>query len=351
MSQITEPKFVKAIQSFFNLSVQTIGGHDYNWHHNIELLWLLNGQIEINLNGKIYNLNKNDLILINSNVSHIIFSKKTFSTALKIHISPLFFYQQGIDIEKGKFALNSQVMKFNPQFNNLRIILASLYSASLSSTKHFEKNALFFRLNYILYKYFFKNDRNRFSSSIDSLNHKGKISHTLVEKVTGYIKEHYSKSSLCLTEAAKYQNYSKNYLSKVFRLKNGINFYEYLERYRLKNAINDLSKSKLKIFEIAYRNGFKETKSFNSMFKNHFALTPSFFRKIFQNKLYKFNSFANKKLEKKELITDLKDLSKIIEKHNLKKLFINPCDYCEYRFKEQKYHNKIEKMKKILNTE
>ena len=68
-----------------------INSYKYNWHKDIELLLVLNGEIEVNKNGESHVMQKDDVILINSNMGHATMARKPDSIAMVIRINLDYF--------------------------------------------------------------------------------------------------------------------------------------------------------------------------------------------------------------------------------------------------------------------
>ncbi|WP_312460932.1 helix-turn-helix domain-containing protein, partial [Proteiniclasticum sp.] len=73
--------------------------------------------------------------------------------------------------------------------------------------------------------------------------------------------------------------YNKSYISQLIKQDLGINYYEYLTRVRMREAIFSLTNTTDRIADIALGNGFSDVKSFNSAFKERFGKSPSEYRK------------------------------------------------------------------------
>lgn len=87
-----------------------------------------------------------------------------------------------------------------------------------------------------------------------------------------FIESHYS-SSITLTDAAKAVNISSSYLSLVFKQETGINFSDYLMRFRIGKAKELLRTTNLRIYEIAEKVGFSSPYYFSKVFKDVTKLT------------------------------------------------------------------------------
>jgi len=252
-------------------NVYTIGAYHYNWHKELELFWLLNGEVEINVDGKIESMQEDGLYLINSNVGHATFATDSNTIALRLHIDPSFFIQQGIDITNGRFELNTVHVDDEEKVKDLRYFLACLHKQiELEPHNTFKINALFYRITSILIQ-FFNYDVNK---DINETSYKE--TSEVIKNVINYIENNY-KEDISLDILSKKFNYTSAYLSTIIKDELGINYYEYLTRCRLRHAVTELTQEG-KVGDIALRSGFSDVRAFNLMFKSHFGLTPTQYR-------------------------------------------------------------------------
>jgi len=86
------------------------------------------------------------------------------------------------------------------------------------------------------------------------------------------------------TLSAKVQ-LSKSYVSKIINQKEGKNFYEFVNSYRVeevKNNLNNLEYAHYSILGIGLAAGFKSKSTFNAIFKKMTGMTPSVYKKTFK---------------------------------------------------------------------
>lgn len=89
--------------------------------------------------------------------------------------------------------------------------------------------------------------------------------------------EYYLKNDLSLADLAQAMEISTHYLSEVINVKAGVNFYEYINRYRV-NYAQDLLKDKtrkLTVLEVAMQSGFNSKSAFYTAFKKQLGMTPT----------------------------------------------------------------------------
>lgn len=100
------------------------------------------------------------------------------------------------------------------------------------------------------------------------------------EKLVDYMnrEEPFLNADLSLNDLANSLNYSRHNLSNVINQCHKMNFYEFVNSYRVekvKALMMDPSNSNLKIISIAYDAGFNSKASFNRIFKQVTGMTPT----------------------------------------------------------------------------
>jgi AraC-like DNA-binding protein len=98
-------------------------------------------------------------------------------------------------------------------------------------------------------------------------------------KARKFIEEH-SSEELSLNRVAQAVNISGNYLSEKFKNVTGINFVEYVARFRFENACDLLEDIDHRISEIAFAVGFQSLSQFNRVFKKFSGRSPSQYRTV-----------------------------------------------------------------------
>lgn len=333
-----EYKFDNVAISYDQL-IYRIGSYHYNWHHEIEILWLLTGEIEVNVDGETFSLEKDDILVINSNCGHATFASVPNSIAMRLYISPDFFSSQGFDLSSGRFEMNSSHERMNPEFSRLRKNLAELQLLTVNSfSNQLSHNTLLFSIAEKMIHFFVMNDKKTKGYTVGQKRN-------FLDHAIQYIEENF-RTELTLEQLAKQCNYSTSYLSKIFKAELGINFYEYLTRCRLQHAIRTLTMTEEKIATIAYENGFSDVKAFNKMFKKHFGMTPSEYRKQVNPDLQEIDRTFKTDLdedERKAIETQLLTYQEL-EQVNVN----NPCLVCMSKDYEQKYEELVSNIRSMI---
>ena len=90
-----------------------------------------------------------------------------------------------------------------------------------------------------------------------------------------YISEHYTESSINITEIAQHLGVSEGHLSHVFKKETKYTVVGYLTQYRIHMAMKLLRDSRCKVYEVAGMVGYKDVAYFGSTFKKLTGLAPS----------------------------------------------------------------------------
>ena len=101
----------------------------------------------------------------------------------------------------------------------------------------------------------------------------GKIQDKYLERALAIIKERYQEN-LTLKSVADELYISESYLGKLFKNKMDYTFLEMLTLYRIRAAVELLQEVDQKVYEIAYKVGYSDTKYFSKVFKKVTGVKP-----------------------------------------------------------------------------
>ena len=94
-----------------------------------------------------------------------------------------------------------------------------------------------------------------------------------LDTVREFVKESYTRG-ITLEETAAHFFVTKEYLSKVFKMKFGEGFTEYVTKLRMERALRLMSEYDIAIKDIGPAVGYFDTAHFYRVFKKHFGFTP-----------------------------------------------------------------------------
>ena len=100
-----------------------------------------------------------------------------------------------------------------------------------------------------------------------------------------YMRRAYSDPGLKLEEVAQYAYISASYLARLLRQEMDTTFSALLTRIRMEAAARMLEENDLQNYEIAARCGFANATYFSKVFRKHFGVAPSEYRKQREVKL------------------------------------------------------------------
>jgi two-component system, response regulator YesN len=99
----------------------------------------------------------------------------------------------------------------------------------------------------------------------------------VIASVCDYINRHY-QSDIRVEELAERFYFSKEYLTRLFRVQYGCPIYAYVLKVRMDNARAYLADPNLTIQEIAEKMGYSNANYFGKAFKHRYGITPSEYR-------------------------------------------------------------------------
>lgn len=309
----------------YNFNVVEGTSRNKHFHKDIELIYIMEGTVELEIENEMFNLNIADIVVINSNKKHS-FKSNNNSIIVYFHFS----YEYLSSFLNKNFILfwcNSTV-KNELQYEELRQTIKELLNEYLTNKREKDllQYSLIFKILSILCNDFLVHNKDE--SVLDNSN---KYEDRIIE-INNYIRENYNKS-INLTDLAEQLYLSTTYLSKFFKKHLGMNFIEYINKIRIQYAIDDLLYSDKSMLEIALDNGFSSSTVFNKAFKNIYGVSPSSYRKkIKENTI---NTKENGKLLNDEIVekyfnnneekkeNNREEACKYIKVDSNNKLFIN----------------------------
>ena len=263
-------------------------------HSNPQIVIVLNGEIEVQINEDKFIAKENDIFLINQRVFH---SMKTEGTAL---VMSVLIDQYGFGLEPQEadslyFNLNSTKTPDNKRIDSVKYLLYSIvkFNTMENINSIYTNRAITYSL--------FAQLMNDFKLDITESNQKI-ASYDTITKITAFIHDNY-KNKLSLQFLADHFNYSIAYLSRLFKQSLNENFIEYYDSLRINYSLDDLVYSSKSIEDLAVDHGFENSRSYVRAFTKIFSIYPSEYRKKYRqsNKLTE----ADSKLIRKESLTNI----------------------------------------------
>jgi AraC-like DNA-binding protein len=249
-------------------------------HNYIEILYALSGKYQILLNNKEYYFQTGDMVLINSNEIHHIFSiSERENEYIVIKFEPEMLYTTAQSLFEMKYVMPFILNESTHQKIFLKEDIEKTLIPELIkgiSTEYTEKNygyELAIRANiYNLFLFILRrwNEQNM-DLNIDQEINKDMVGR--MQKVFDYIEENY-QNDITAMDMALLCNLSYSYFSRLFTRIMKRSFREYLNYVRITKAEKLLTNAELNITEIAMSVGFSTSSYFIQQFKQYKDISP-----------------------------------------------------------------------------
>lgn len=223
-------------------------------HSSFELIIIISGSMEVTVGTNVYNVSKNEAVLI---FPHQIHSLKSDESEHMLYIfSP--------DIIK---AFSAKVISKRPSNNKFvlsKYVLEALSKLDMDSSIIEKKGVLYTTCA-------------MFEKSTDYIEHTN-YNGNLLQRIFDFIESEYSKECT-LQKLSEKLSYDYSYLSRFFKSTVGIGFNEYVNQYRINAACEQLTNTDCSILQCALDCGYTSLRSFNRTFKSVLSISPSEYKK------------------------------------------------------------------------
>ncbi len=222
-----------------------------HFHTSYELLFVTNGKIAANVNGKEYILSAGECMIILPMQIHSYNTVDSSTVKISIFSNDYIadFYNETKDKE-----LENPIADYD--LTDIEIL-----------TKSNDR----FKIKSVLYKYCSEYIKNGIKKA-------DKTNNDLSTKTVIYIQNNF-KNNISLKQMAKQFGYSYNYLSAYFKTQFGCSYTEYVNSFRLEEAVKMLKSTDKSITQIAFDSGFTSIRNFNDVFKKEYGTSPLLYKK------------------------------------------------------------------------
>ena len=246
-------------------------------HHHIEseIFHLTKGECLIGIDEKEYQIKAGDSVFLEAGANHYVKPVKKDEQ----------FHYYAICFDSSVFGDENDAAR--QVFEHLRIKrfldLSHELEKEIESIVEKQKNADFgyqFLIKGVLFKIIsYIIQTNQFveiSTEIDAIK---RISpNSVIESALQYIKEHY-RENLSLEDLLELTSYSKSHFIRMFKNATGLNYTDYVNKFRIEKSCIDLIYSDKNITQIATENGFNNIQYYSKIFKHYMLVTPKQYQK------------------------------------------------------------------------
>lgn len=259
-------------------------------HPQIEILYILDGNICLTFADREYFMKKNDVVVINTNIKHSYRASGPVLVGI-IHMNYR-LVNSYLNQQKYSFLCNSVVDK-NEGYEEIREILDKIFPL------YFEKkeqqvylNSLYF---YLLYR-LIENFSVHVQKTVPDLGMQ--VKKDRIQEILLYIQENF-RYPISLQKMADHFHLSESYLSKYIKKNLGMNLGKYLIQLRLNNAVKEMYTSRKSLTRISLDNGFPNAAAFTQAFKSKYGETPSAWKTTHLDQILMKQKRRNQQLQNK----------------------------------------------------
>lgn len=283
------------------MSLMNIKQYPIHWHDSIEIIFVLKGRVSVSIEAGKYEVEDGEIEIINCDEAHSINAIDDDNEILLIHIDPNFFEKYFSSIRDIFFYTNSSDVgaQEDEKYYILRRLLSILTCEIIQKQDDYEDQIeetlvelLYHLLNNFHQLIYEKEDLKENEEQFERY-----------DRIVRYIYNNY-KNKISLSDIAKKEFLSSNYLSHEIKNTVGYSFKDFLNLTRVEESIKLLLDTDMTISEITEELGFSHSRYFNKHFKRHYKCTPLQYRKKYK--------VDEETLEKLKVFNEL-DLNKVFE--------------------------------------
>lgn len=269
-------------QPFVLIEIFASAGYDVpilnHWHDELEVVYITRGACMHHIDGRSYKSKSGSVIVTNCSSVHSIIPDKLEGYDNKLN---------AIVLQIDRKFLNENILGFEYLYftNNLIDERSEIKQTLLEIHKYYhqatkgENDILYIKSLLFKLLYFLLEENPRIQSEIEVLKVDKNICR--IKEVINYIEANY-QLKLRQEEVAKRFFFTPEYFSRYFKSNTGMTFTEYLTKYRLIQAVDELIKTDNSITNIAMNNGFSDDRRFIICFKRNYNTTPLQYRKNYK---------------------------------------------------------------------
>lgn len=251
----------------------------FHWHKEIEIMLVVDGPVTIYTENAQFQLETDDIFIINPNEVHCIQKKKEMNSALIIQVAPNFCNTYFPELKRIRFS-DRHFKKNGPGEKIWKMMFGYVLQMvdSLSTRESGFQFRVMSKMNMIFYDLFEYSDHERVSENkrvLESRNMKR------LNRIISYIQENFAYK-ITLTDIAEMEGLDMYYLSHFIKKYIGMSFQQYLNKLRLAKAVDLLMNTNNRNIDICYESGFSDYRYLSKAFLNEFGCTPAQYKEQYR---------------------------------------------------------------------
>lgn len=249
-------------------------------HNSFEIYHFLSGNCCMDVENKVLRCHTGDFVIIMPNVVHSFYLEQAEECTFNhIHFKPALFTKLSLDASCSEedSLLSALLFRNNAYYRTeADAALAGLTASAIEQFSRetvlshaFANLSLTGLLLHVL-------DMSGYSAAAAEYSAARK---QYVLFAVDYIKKNYA-SKILISDIAGQLNITPRYLSRIFHEQMNMTILNYLNTYRINQAIDLMLNTTLSLTEVADRIGLKDSQHFSRLFSNTIGTTPNKYRKM-----------------------------------------------------------------------
>ena len=269
-----------------------------HFHTEMEVMYVVLGSVKVRIMDAEYELEKNDVLLVNSGVEHSVDSSGDAVLCTVVYTERLFDELFG-DQEEIFFLCNSadrtgvdEPGGMGHSYEKIRGIFQEILLAYIrpEGENKCEERSLLYKLLACLTEKYRLSEESGQSGADAGENER-------LQQILRYVNQNFT-GSISLAELAAKMYTSSSTLSRFFKKQTGIYFADYVSQVRMRYAMQGLMYSDDSITKIAVDSGFSNLSVFNRLFREMYGMPPTEYRKKHRPEQFRREELRGELVEK-----------------------------------------------------
>lgn len=240
-----------------------------HFHQELELLYLMEGELNVTQDGRTFVMQKDDVLVINCNNAHALKGNGELSL-LQIHICSTLLHE--ISPEGLLFYCDSAADTYHP-YGEVRRVMRQLLLSYVGPRK--KTPALRYSYIYALLDLLVEQFQRPLSQSKAVRPSRDE---ERLQAIVSYVSQNF-REQISLGKLAEQMYLSTSSLSRLFKRSMGCYFADFVNRVRLNHAVQELVGSEKTVTRVAADCGFTNLAAFNKQFQSVYHTSPTAYRR------------------------------------------------------------------------
>lgn len=286
----------RSLMDYFDISTCAVSGgclqthsgpylFERHIHNSFEAYLITQGNCSMNINGEEITCQKDDFIMILPNTVHSFeVAENEKCEFLHVHFEPELFAH--ILVKKtSEFSISlSDALSFHSNFYYKQTSNVTLFNLMTSIVSVYQKPHSYSAISNNLYVAQLMLYVLEQVSKDEPLTPGVHIQNRYISYTLQYIAEHFQEKIL-IPDIAKKLNISTRYLGKLFSQHMNLTLANYINIYRINQAIQLMSSTDMSLVDIALSIGLNDAQHFSRLFYKIINMPPGKYRKMIEKKL------------------------------------------------------------------